>query len=797
MEILLEKKLAKTTGTEEVVYALEFSLEESKNMFLRDRDDILARLNICADSRSQTSPDQQLLLMVTTSTESTGVVTLSLHAISTDCSTLTQHLETLATWNLLNEYSPHHDSYREATKYSFDTNTGIFQTFKNGRVHAYDLTGLQPVQLPPFHPHGYHLIEFLQISPSLALASSQVHYGLYNTKYDSLLSAQPSSSLQGPNLKKRKQPGDGSALSLNFVAWFSKLGFAVALTGNSLVSIPVDGPEDRGKRQKLAEPRLIDIIGKGLPYATIKPSLEDRNFQADALGTPFKDSAYLEDQSWQQRAQALTKLARDGNVTGFERDFAVDAEMDKLIDGMRPIAITDLNEGSADQGYAGPTNDLERDKPVFLKFKKLRREKYIPLHRPKALFALEQIFRRRSKGSGRLEISFYPPNVFRWLTFTGQLSAELIDQTLKLRGKFSADSTPISGPDLIAAIVAFDPSFEVLDEVLLEHPHLELDAVVHATKYILRSLDDGSTNSLLQQLVPNRKEAAINGKREKWAKPVMNGEPKEKLTNGDTNHAKESTMEENNTEDESKTILPEVETATQELTLTNSLLESGLPLRSESLRLALTKINGHPTQAIVRTMREVMSLKELVLLINLLRIELGDGGWHFRYIDAEKEEGDGEDMIPGSMGVVASLLGCVVDAIGVGGWLSASKGDGDEMAQVLTGLRAEINGILEGIHEATFLKGLLGEFLRFGWKRDNADLREHGKARGIKVLSMEGGQNRSREGDGKALPLGLKVKQGVDTKVVDKGEVKERHQRDVGNEISKGVGKYAYEEIRF
>jgi hypothetical protein len=796
METLLEKKLAKTSGAEEVVYAMEFSLEESKNGFLRDRDDILARLNIFADSQSQTSPDQQLLFVATTSTAFTDVVTPSLYAISTDRSTRTQHLEILATWNLFNEDSPHHGSGREAPKYSFDTNTGIFQTLKNGRVHAYDLTGLQPVQLPQFHHHGYHLIEFLQISPSLALASSQVHYGLYNTKYDSLLSAQPPSSLQGPNSKKRKQPGDDSGLGLSYVAWFSKLGFAVALTGNSLVSIPVDGRQDRGKRQKLPEPRLIDIIGKGLPSETVKPSLEDRSFQTDPLGTPFKDSAYLEDQGWQQRAQALIELVRDGNVTGFERYFAVDAEMDKLIDSMRPIASMDLN-GDANQGYEGPTNDLKRDKSVFFKFKKLPREKYIPLHRPKALFALEQIFRRRSKGSERLEIAFYPPNVFRWLTFTGQLSPELIDQALKLGGKFSADSTPISGADLIAAIVAFDPSFEVLDEVLLEHPHLELDALVHATMYILRSLDDGSTNSLLQQLVPNRKEAAMSGKREKQAKPVMNGELKKKLTNGDANHVKEGNLEENNTEDESKAIFPEVETAAQELNLANSFLESGLPLRSESLRLALTKINGHPTPAIVRTMKEVMSLKELVLLISLLRIELGDGGWHFRYIDTEKEEGDGEEMIPGSMGVAASLLGCVVDAIGVGGWLGAGNGDGDEMAQVLTGLRAEINGILEGIHEATFLKGLLGEFLRFGWKRDNADLREHGTARGIKVLSMEGGDNRSREGDGKALPLGLKVKQGVDTKVVDKGEIKERRQRDVGNEISKGVGKYAYEEIRF
>lgn len=394
-----------------------------------------------------------------------------------------------------------------------------------------------------------------------------------------------------------------------------------------------------------------------------------------------------------------------------------------------------------------------------------------------------------------MEIAFYPPNVFRWLSLTGQLAPELIDQALRMRGKFIADAMPISGADLVAAIVTFDPSFQLLDEILLEHPHLELDTLVQAAKYILRSLDDGSTDPLPTQLLIDGTGAAAKTKTAKTAKPLAAGEPKKTLANGDKKHGTENTVEDS-LEDDSQTILPEVEAASADLNLANTMLECGLPLRSEPLRLALTKIDAHPTQAIVRKMSEVMSRKELVFLINLLRIELSDGGWHFRYIDAEREV-EGEDMIPGSMGLVTRLLGCCADAIGVGDWLGAGKTDGNGMAQVLTGLRAEVNDVLEGIHEATFLKGLLGEFLRFGWKRDNADLKHHGESKGIKVVSMEGGENRSREGDGKELPMGLKVKRGVDTKVVDKGEIKDRRKRDVGNEISKGVGKYAYEEIRF
>lgn len=351
METVFAQNLAGTDETREVVHAVALNSEECKNGFLRERDDILARLSNSAANDSQASFWRQLLLVATTPTTPSSPVTVALHAISSDRSTQTHHLETLTTWTLPDTLSPLHCGKKEEPKYSFDTKTGIFQAILNGRIASCDLTGLQPFQLPEFQHREYHLNEFLQLSPSLALAASQVHYGLYNTEYNALLSARPLPSLQGPNPKKRKQPGDEhTSCQLMFVTWFSKLGFALAIVGNSLVSIPVDGRQDRNKHQRLAEPRLIDIIGKGLQSGAVqKPTLEDRNYRADALGAPFEDSEYLGHQNWQQHVVTLTRLVHDGNVTGFERDFAWDVGLYNIFDRTRTVASVGVEEFSANK----------------------------------------------------------------------------------------------------------------------------------------------------------------------------------------------------------------------------------------------------------------------------------------------------------------------------------------------------------------------------------------------------------------------------------------------------------------
>jgi hypothetical protein len=100
-------------------------------------------------------------------------------------------------------------------------------------------------------------------------------------------------------------------------------------------------------------------------------------------------------------------------------------------------------------------------------------------------------------------------------------------------------------------------------------------------------------------------------------------------------------------------------------------------------------------------------------------------------------------------------------------------------------LRAETSAALEGIHEATFMKGLLGEFLRYGHRKEN----EYKPAGANKPLLEVKTQT--------VLPLGLKVETPITPiRTNAGGQIKVKSKRLLGLEISMKVPKYSFERIR-
>jgi hypothetical protein len=224
-----------------------------------------------------------------------------------------------------------------------------------------------------------------------------------------------------------------------------------------------------------------------------------------------------------------------------------------------------------------------------------------------------------------------------------------------------------------------------------------------------------------------------------------------------------------------------------------STLETGLPIRTESMRLALSYLSNFPKSSVTASLRSILTQHELISLIHILRIQLADGGWTSRYVDAGPEQLDSDEPSSRAISVICNLLGCTVDAIGIGGWLMSTASDPlDAVDELLASLRGEIATALEGVHEATFMSGLLGEFMRYGWIREQAEPVSD-IINGAKFRKVQG----EEKVDDKVLPMGFKVEKKPDNmRVRSGGEVVKRSKRDIAREINMAVGKYSFEEIR-
>ncbi|KAK4964848.1 hypothetical protein LTR28_003616, partial [Elasticomyces elasticus] len=83
-----------------------------------------------------------------------------------------------------------------------------------------------------------------------------------------------------------------------------------------------------------------------------------------------------------------------------------------------------------------------------------------------------------------------------------------------------------------------------------------------------------------------------------------------------------------------------------------------LEVRGQALHLVLTKLNAHPPGEIVKAFRDLLSQQELVFFIHLLRIELADGGWTSRYIDADIKRTDMGSPADQAISIISNLLNC-------------------------------------------------------------------------------------------------------------------------------------------
>lgn len=310
-------------------------------------------------------------------------------------------------------------------------------------------------------------------------------------------------------------------------------------------------------------------------------------------------------------------------------------------------------------------------------------------------------------------------------------------------------------------LAAADPTLSFMGEFISWPFHLELDTVVRALDFAIESLDNPPTNKSnleLQGAEPDQAQLA---------------------------------------DSEDDPIATASRAAEQDLAVAIASLNEGMAIRGGLLRSIFDRLSAFEDGLIVKALSKHLTPRKLVFLINLLRIELADGGWTTHYTDEiyeDDEVADDLEMSDQSIMIIVKLLNAAVDAIGPTGWnvnLSSDKQlNSDEMIFVL---RAEILAALEGSHEYQAMSTALLDFSRYCSEVE--PVLEASRVRREVDSRHNPGFVQTVTQDA-LLPMGAKSDRLEMTRTSKGGNVTQKSKGALGQELSMRVGKLSRDRIR-
>ncbi|OSS44764.1 hypothetical protein B5807_10630 [Epicoccum nigrum] len=721
---------------------------------LRNREDIAALLNPDATEAADLLELTQILCAIGQTANGTRILQLlQVQPRNSDLpSTQLQPLKHLLSISLPKPSSILLRTDSTAT-YSLHATSGSLHILLDGGIISYDLSGTVPRINSELLLNEAKMDSFVRISQDIVFATASGSCRAFDVKYNSLqayLSLETTSSSDDAASKKRKhaQPDTETAATPQLVAYYAELGLVVAVREDELLGMQYAGTNAR-KRVKTEGTLLIDALGKGVA----------------------KPKAGAESAKWLDRKEKLDRYASKSKIAKFEGVLAsclgiplekrteTEIKQDNEVQGgplTNGVGPSIPKEDAMAIGKAADEDACE-DQLRKWNIPAAIPESQRQLHRQHALYALSKIFKFEGN---TLKVAFFPPNVFQWLLQIGHLTKESIRRALLDETTESAHMVPkINDGDIAKAIVVFDPELHLLSAVLNHKHFLPIGEVVEAVRLLTQSLDD---------------------------KPATAEDtPKLLLTNGAA--PTETDMD----------VDAELDTATTEVDHALTVLDDGVSIRSNTLRPALTRLHTFPAPLISATLRAILPRRDLESLIRLLHSELKNGGWSSQYdfVDPEATTDDSPD--DHAVTIIASLLSSVLDAIGAGAWLAAvgtpSAAD-DAGKDIIDSLHADCSEALNGFWEARYMRGLLGEFLRYAAnlpksaKPSSKALENQGKPFALEV--QKDGE------DLPMLPLGGRGDMGVErTKQGKGGRKEERSKREIGMLISKKVPKYSFERV--
>lgn len=753
-----------------------------RRTFLKERDDIVAMLDPSLKLKQQQLANSPFLAVVCSSLQdgSSGTASRSLHLLELRMSPPSAFLDGkislpvvrhLVAW----QFPTIPDSIKSSSEkpaYAIHFATGTVQQLKDGFILSYDFMQTSPQLTSVSRPPNGGFTSFTRLSSSQFIAASTSAIGIYNLKYKSLQGVLTipggNSTLQMEKKRKRSVPSLYTE-DISLITYLSEIGMVVGVTKNELVAIQLD-EEFYQKRVQRRTNFLINSIGRGVDCEEIAYKEQS----AAQLARPFSQQVVQHDAEmcqWLEQSKRLDQFAERNDIQQFEFLFAkaigilepqVDPDQKTMaLVGTSNEDLSSLNSTNLMSNWGMSTTMTEAERVS---------------HRPKAIYALSRIFQWSSAAGlprssqdvqSSISIRFLPPNVFQWLLVSQFLSKDLVERALKQASPQKDRKLTIRDGDIATSIFNYDSKMRLLYFVLNTKVYLDIREIVQVIKLIVRSLDTTPLSHLTSH--------PVNGATDGLA------------------------------EIEDLQVERAVQAAADAIDFAIETLENGVLIRGQTLRPALIKLQSFPPARIVQSLRTMMDHHELIFLIQLLRIELQEGGWASRYFAQPTGEDFADTGNPSdrAISIIAGLLSCVLDAIGIGGWLttgtamtSTEKGLDDLVHQ----LHLESSAALEGIYEASFMKGLLAEFLRFCQRDANTEkppnyFREQLMEKPFRVPRQDSEYEALQR---RVLPLGLKpvdVAQDKWKRDVG-GQWKLKSSREIGLAISKQVPKYSIEKIR-
>ena len=356
-----------------------------------------------------------------------------------------------------------------------------------------------------------------------------------------------------------------------------------------------------------------------------------------------------------------------------------------------------------------------------------------------------------------LVIRSFPHQIGNWLINKGFLTLSQIEMSLKHYGALPVTSK-LASESLIRALQKLDPSLEILLSLLTSPIPLSSQELTHVLVIITQSQNTEATE--IQRLLTNDNRGDNSGKIEELQ--LVNGQP------------------------------PDPPLSPSQILPSNNLTR-------RLLRLAMRRLYACPSSSVAQALKKVLSTEQLRSIVDTLRMEIARSGWLCPYEDSV-ESLDLDFQENGEMCFIAHLFNCVIDSLGTGGWIRGNSTSYDltETADTIAYMKAEISAALEGIAEATYLKGMLGEILLCGKDCLNSSAKQsrsnQAQPSDLPQKPMTIALN---EEDSQLLPLGLKPASVFSTtKVGAGGELIRRSRRDIGRLKSRMVGKYSFDRIK-
>lgn len=715
---------AKSLEPSEVEHVGLTELDAARKGFLAGREDVIAGLETMSGAHTGNA---LLLYRITRSGSQRSLELFSMRATSRDhIQSQNPGLQHLLTYNLP---APKHKSSRHAI-HELHAASGKAYQLLNGRLTVYDLTGTIPRIVTTFGSSDQRISSCCRISGSAVLTVQVDEAVVYETRYGSVqasvaLATSLAAANAGQKRKRTDQKSDTQDISWRAISSFADIGLVVGLSGTEVMAFQVTEDLQRGKLARSDGPLLSEVLGKGAA--------------ANLVQKPSNNKAMKKLEEFRSNVNAVFS---GGNIAEIEalvaKELGLELESPERFD--QDSAVMDVDGEAGDISFE--PDDIRIDTAK--------------LDRKRVLYLVSKLFRivtgdhASAAESDRLVTTIQSDTIYEWLALAGLLTQSNVQQALHLRGDLPGGAAIVRPGDVMSTLKTFDNTFQLIHDLLEDDTFFELAELVQALRLLIQSLETPAEG--VTKLLPA---------------PATQAKGDVAMVNGDAeSHADSETM-----------------AAERELELAISALQNGLEVRSETLRLVLGRLVAFPNDSVTNTMRAMLRQEELVFFMKILRLELLEGSWQQRYIvpakDAEHDaygRVDDDDAAPSDRALshISTLMSCVINAIGISGWLVGQSADVYGMCEFVQELKAEVSASMEGLYENDTL-GVFVEMLELF--ESSTRQRAQGK--------------RGSGSDGPVLPLGFKAEALEGTAKEGK---KSHHQ--VAVEARARIGSYAFERIR-